>query len=114
MSKQPQPPKHPWMPVAVSDTPLKYRTPGVISKQDIRAIKNCWAGDASPHEQRLALQAILYSVARLGDMTYYPDSMGGERDSAFAQGMRHVGLQVQKVAEVGNIYLQGDNDKPET
>lgn len=107
-------PKHPWQPVAVVDTPQKFRTPGVVSKQDIRAIKNCWAGEANEFEQRLAIQAILYSFARLGDMTYYPDSMGGERDSAFASGMRHVGLQIQKIAEVGNIYLENDNDKPET
>lgn len=113
MSKDVKPHAQPWKPVVVCDTPPQYRAPGLISKQDIRAIKNCWAGVASEHEQRIALQAIMYSLARLGDSTYYPDSMGGERDSAFAQGMRHVGLQIQKFAEVGNIYLQ-DEKKTET
>ena len=103
--------REPWKPVVVQDSPPQYRVPGLISKQDVRAIKNCWNGVATEFEQRIALQAIMYSIARGGDATYYPDSMGGDRDSTFAQGMRHVSLQIQKLAEVGNIYLENDNNK---
>lgn len=104
-------PREPWKPVAVADTPPKVRVSGMVSKQDIRAIKNCWAGVATEHEQRLAIEAIMYSIARAGDQTYRPDGAGGVRDSDFASGMRHVGLQVQKFAEAGNVYLVNDNDK---
>lgn len=108
-----KPHKEPWKPVVVAEEVVQYRTAGLVSKQDVRAIKNCWAGKATEYEQRIALEALIYSIARASDTTYYPDSMGGERDSAFAQGMRHVGMQVLKLADLGNIYLEDNKQKPE-
>lgn len=104
-------PREPWKPSVVDGEAHRIRTAGLLSKSDVRAIKNCWNGVATEHEQRTALEAIMYSIARADDTTYYPDAMGGERDSTFAQGMRHVGLQVRKFAELGNMYLHDDEPK---
>lgn len=108
-----KPHKEPWKPAVVGGEAYKVRTAGLLSKADVRAIKNCWNGVANEHEQRVALEAIIYSLARTSDLTYYPDSMGGERDSSFASGMRHVGMQTLKIAELGNVYLT-DSKKTES
>lgn len=101
----------PWHPTKVEDTPRRVRVSGLLSKEDVRAIKNCWDGTASEYEQRLALQAIIYGIARVADSTYHRGE-DGARDSAFHEGMRHVGKEVQKFAELGNVYLT-DKTKPE-
>lgn len=102
----------PWMPTSVEDTPRRIRISGVLSKEDVRAIWCCWNGNANEHQQKLAMHAIIYGIARMSDSTYHrgPD---GDRDSAFAEGMRHVGSQVQKFCDLGNEYFV-DRTKPKT
>lgn len=107
------PPGAPYVPARVEVKPPPLRTPGVISHRDIRAILNCWKGQASPEEQRVVLETIIYSLARADDLGYFPDNRGGERDSSFLQGMRHVGLQLRKFAELGTAYLTAETKEPE-
>ncbi len=100
----------PWKPVRVADEETRYRVPGVVSQRDIAALKAVWRGEATEHQQRRALEAIVWSVTRAGDVTYYPDALGGERDSSFAQGMRFAGLQLLKLIEI-NIEFDGKETK---
>ena len=100
----------PYMPPQVTVKPPALRTPGLISHRDIRAISNCWKGEATAEEQRLALETVVYTLARADDLGYFPDNRGGERDSSFLQGMRHVGMQLRKFAMLGTAYLTADED----
>lgn len=99
-----KPNAEPWKPTVVADV-VRTRAAGMISHADIRAIRNVWQGKANEHEQRLALEAIIYSIARTNDMAYRPKS---ERDTNFALGMAHVGREVEKITDIGNIYLTED------
>lgn len=105
MTESPQAPRAPYVPPTVVEQPPPLWTPGIISHRDIRALSNCWNGEASPDEQRRALEATIYVLARTEDLGYFPDNLGGERDSAFLQGMRHVGMQLRKFASLGPTYL---------
>lgn len=102
--------KRVFQPTDIIDKHQGPRAPGVISKADVRAIRHCWEGIASPGDQRLALEAIIYSIARADDLGFYPDDKGGERESNFAQGMRHAGMQTRKIAMFGNTYLADDKE----
>lgn len=65
---------------------------------DATAFQALAAGTASPEQQR---RAITWLVACAGtyDMSYRPGPQG-ERDSVFAEGKRHVGLQVVKLTRL--------------
>ncbi len=102
----------PWLPTKVEDATPRIRISGVISREDVRAISNCYQGKASEYEQRLAMHAIMYSIARMSDRTYHRGP-NGATDSAFSEGMRKVGQEVQKFCELSSMYLKSDNDKPE-
>lgn len=58
---------------------------------DVAAIQALQRGDASPDQQRRALDYIIINLAGTYDLSYRPDS---DRDSAFAEGKRFVGLHL--------------------
>lgn len=63
---------------------------------DIAAIQALQRGDASPDQQRRALDYII-TLAGTYDLSYRPDSV---QDTAFAEGKRFVGLQVIKALKI--------------
>lgn len=63
---------------------------------DISAIQALQRGDASPDQQRRALDYII-TLAGTYDLSYRPDSA---RDTDFAEGKRWVGLQVVKATKL--------------
>ena len=67
--------------------------PADYSEADIYAMQALAAGIASAAQQKRALEWLLYKVCGAYDETYFADS---ERNSAYAQGKRHVGLQIVK------------------
>lgn len=64
---------------------------------DVAAIQALVRGDASPDQQRRAIDYIINDIAGTYDMSYRPDS---ERDSVFAEGKRYVGLQLVKAVNL--------------
>lgn len=64
---------------------------------DVAAIQALVRGDASPEQQRRAVDYIINDIAGTYDMSYRPDS---ERDSVFAEGKRFVGLQIVKAIKL--------------
>ncbi len=70
--------------------PAKYDAPGVTG-----AIKALNAGNANEGQQKLALMWILNDVCGIRDLSFRP-GVDGERDTAFAEGKRFVGLQIAK------------------
>ena len=86
----------PWLPF------LGYKN------SDIHAIKNLYLGEASPEQQTRAIEFIVKSLCKTYDLSYRSDS---ERDTAFAEGMRHVGLQIVKFANYDPVNMRNENDR---
>ena len=70
----------PWVPVE-------------FTEDETRAFKALNAGNASEGQQKVALNLILYKICRTYDLSFRPDS---ERATSFAEGKRHVGMQIVK------------------
>ena len=67
--------------------PAKYDLP------DATAMKALEKGEANAHQQKMALRWIIETVAKTYDLSYRLN----DRDTAFAEGKRFVGLQIVKL-----------------
>lgn len=63
----------------------------------VAAIKAVGKGEARPEQQIAALNFIIEAMAGTYDLSFRPDDRGGDRDTAFAEGRRFVGLQLRRV-----------------
>jgi hypothetical protein len=63
---------------------------------DAGAIQALARGDASPEQQKRALQWIV----EVGAMTYQDTQMDSDRDTAFANGRRFVGLRIISLTKI--------------
>jgi hypothetical protein len=75
---------------------------------DAAAIQALSRGDATADQQKRALTYIVHTLAATYDGSFRPGP-DGERVTAFAEGKRHVGLQLVKLV---NINLGAFKDKP--
>jgi hypothetical protein len=100
-------PWRPWKPVEVNETPVVG--PGYLNKADAIAIKAMAEGEATADQQKRALEAIIYRIACSDDLSYRADDHGGERDAAFAEGKRYVGLQIKKLIHTRLDILLGQD-----
>lgn len=71
--------------------------PAPYEDADIGAIKALFRGDAEEHQQKRAIDWILFKVCGLGDQQYWPES---QRDTDFALGKRFVALQIVKLSKL--------------
>lgn len=62
-------------------------------------------GDADEHAQRRALKFIVEELAGTYEVSYRP-GLEGERDTAFAEGRRYVGLQIVKLLKINLSQLR--------
>lgn len=74
---------------------------------DVGAIQALNRGDATPEQQQRALRYIVETAAGTYDLSYRPDS---ERDTAFAEGRRFVGLTVVKLTKINLQLLRKNAD----
>lgn len=70
----------PWFPAPYEDT-------------DTYALKAVAKGEATDIQQRRAMNWIINTLCGTYDLSYRPDS---DRDTVFAEGKRHVGMQIVK------------------
>ncbi|WP_456389734.1 hypothetical protein [Profundibacter sp.] len=78
--------------------PVEYGAPEV---EALQALKR---GEANEHQQRLALDWIINKAAGTYEISFRSDADGGERETAFAEGRRFVGLQsVKMLAMTGKM-----------
>jgi hypothetical protein len=75
---------------------------GSLSKEEATAIQLCWAGQANPGQQRLALSVIIDKLSMADHLAYTQGSFDG---SAFLAGRAFVGKLIRKVirATIGAI-----------
>lgn len=74
---------------------------------DVGAIQALNRGEATPEQQQRALRYIVEIAAGTYDLSYRPDS---ERDTAFAEGRRHVGLTLVKLTKINPQLLRKTTD----
>ena len=80
--------------------PADYELP------DIAAVQAMALGQATPDQQQRALKWIVETVAGTYEQPYSPTSA---RDTDFALGKRHVGLQVVKATKLNLASLRKDD-----
>jgi hypothetical protein len=81
--------------------------PVPYDKDDVYALKSLATGTANEGQQKHAIKYIVEAIAATYDETYFSDS---ERNSAYAQGRRFVGLSIVKLI---NLPL-GALERPDT
>ena len=64
---------------------------------DVEALQALQRGDANPDQQARALEWIVKTGAGAYELSFRSDADGGERETAFAEGRRFVGLQIVKL-----------------
>jgi hypothetical protein len=74
------------------EPPAPY-LPATYDVADIAAIQACCVGEATPQQQKRAMDWIMYKAANMNDLEYRTDG----RDHAFASGRRYVGMQIYKL-----------------
>ena len=78
--------------------------PAEWDAEDGYAIQAVMMGRASEEQQRRAMQFIVHQVCATYDLSYRPSS---DRDTAFAEGKRFVGLQLVKFANLNIARVRG-------
>ena len=92
----------PWAPVMID-----------IGDPRVGAIKSLAAGTATPGQQRLAWEAILFDFCGIRDLSFRPDGSGGSRATDFAEGRRHVGLQLVKTSQIRAVQPKIRGEGPD-
>lgn len=73
----------------------------------VAALKAFGKGEARADQQITAANFIIERLAGTYDLSFRPDDKGGERDTAFSEGRRFVGLQLRRVFTVPFETLTG-------
>jgi hypothetical protein len=74
------------------NTPVVFRV-RTLTRSEHAAVKACFAGEATAHQQLTAMAIIVKDFAGVHDQSYIP---GSDRDTAFKEGRRFVGQQILK------------------
>lgn len=77
--------------------------PAEYDLADIMAIKALAVGEASPEQQKRAMQWLVEIVCGTYDLSYKPDS---DRNTAFAEGKRFIGLQIVKAVRLNTEIIR--------
>ena len=72
--------------------------------EDAHAVQAVMYGRASEEQQKRAMGYIVNAICGTYDLSYRPLS---DRDTAFAEGKRFVGLQMVKMAHINIAALRG-------
>lgn len=75
------------------------------SSREVEAVKALAAGEASAEQQRLALDWVITTAAGTYELSFRSDKDGGDRETAFAEGRRFVGMQVVKMVNMAPAML---------
>lgn len=63
----------------------------LLDQADIMALKALSAGNANERQQQIGMRAIFHKICRTGKSSYCSES---DRQSAFNEGVRYVGIQI--------------------
>jgi hypothetical protein len=102
-------PWRPWRPVEVNVSPVVG--PGLLNKADALAIKMVAIGEATPDQQKRAIDAIVGRIACAYELSFRADDHGGTRETDFGEGKRFVGLQLLKLINTQLDILTGEDTR---
>lgn len=75
-------------------------------KADASALQALQAGQATPEQQKRALDWIIRQAAGTYDLAYRPGAEDGNRDTTFALGRQFVGQQIVKLLNLALGMIQ--------
>ena len=90
---------------AVTNIPPPY-APAKYTDADVAALQALQRGEATPEQQKRALERIVNSAANTYDLEYRTEP----RDHAFCSGRRFVGLQIVKMLKLSLAALNRRRD----
>lgn len=77
----------------------------------IIALQALGQGNANEGQQKLALNWIIQDASGAYELSYRSDADGGERETAFAEGRRFVGLQTVKLLKMTGKMIEALRSK---
>ncbi len=80
--------------------PLAYQ-PAEYDLPDVAAVQACYAGEATPAQQKRAIEWIIFRAANTDEVEYRTE----QRDHAFTSGRRFVGLQIRKLLQLNKAIF---------
>lgn len=80
--------------------------PAVVDEFEYAALRALQAGNATAEQQRVALKCIVEKMSGAYDVSFRHGE-GGDRDTAFAEGRRFVGLQIIRHLNSVRIAKEG-------
>lgn len=80
--------------------------PPEYSEFDVASIQACVKGEATPAQQKHAIDYIINQCCNTYDLSFRPGGEVGRRDTDFAEGRRFVGLQIVKMINVSLSKLK--------
>lgn len=83
-----------------------YLVPAPITIKEAGAIQALARGEAMPHQQVDILKWIVNQLCQTYDLSFSPE---GDRETAFAEGRRFVGLQLVKMTVIDIEKLRKEN-----
>lgn len=92
------PPGAPWTPFVWADN-----LPAVYALQALQK------GEASPEQQKKALDLIITELSSYYDLSFHPDN---PRFTDFAEGKRFVGAQIVKLLKLSPKIIEDSKRKP--
>lgn len=84
------------------DPRAAYAPPAFKKDRDehiLASVKAVAAGGPTETQCKIAMNFIINTLCQTHDLSYRPDGFGGERDTAFAEGKRFVGLMLCRMIE---------------
>jgi hypothetical protein len=75
--------------------------PAAYDKEVLYAFRALFDGNASDGQQKRAMEWLLFNACHIGVLSY----VSNERDSAFNEGERHIGLQIARMREPEALKL---------
>lgn len=85
--------------------PIGPHLPPQYEVKHISAFQALERGEATDHQQKLALEWLILRASAVNDQSYWPDS---DRATAFAEGRRFVGLQIMKLLSLNASAFKQD------
>lgn len=82
--------------------------PAHYGLRQIAAIQALAKGEATADQQTHALDWLVHEVCKTYDQSFRPDS---ERETAFAEGKRYVGLTIVKATKLNTANLRSEHER---
>ena len=85
--------------------------PVTYSLDAVASIKALAQGKATAEQQAIAVKWIIETAAGTYDLSFRSNADGGDRETAFAEGKRSVGMQIVKIINMAPALVAAMREK---